>query len=873
MQLPKVYDPSGIESRWYEEWLDRGYFHAVIDESAAKFSMVIPPPNITGSLHMGHALNNTIQDIVTRRRRMQGRVALWLPGTDHAGIATQNVVERELAKDGMTKHDIGREAFIERVWEWREQYGGTIITQLKRLGCSCDWTRERFTMDDGCSRAVRAVFVALYRDGLIYRDKYIINWCPRCHTALSDIEVEHRETDGALYHIRYPITDGRGHITVATTRPETMLADTAVAVNPNDPRYASLIGSIALLPLLGRELPIIADDYVDPEFGTGALKVTPGHDLNDFEIGRRHGLTVINMFNEDATVNEHGGPYEGLSREDARRRVVEDLKREHLLEKEEPYRHSIGHCYRCDTVVEPYLSNQWFVRMKPLADPAIAAARDSSIRFIPEKFAQVYYDWMENIRDWCISRQLWWGHRIPVWYCDDCAEILVEEHDPSECPSCGSRGLRQDDDVLDTWFSSALWPFSTLGWPEETEDLRYFYPTDLLVTAHDIIFFWVARMIMMGIRFRGDVPFRDVYIHTLIRDAEGQKMSKSRGNVLDPLDIIDEYGADALRFSLASMAVPGRDILFSLEKVVGYRTFCNKIWNAARFVLMNYDEEPPPLDVNDDRLTLADRWILTRYSQTVEAFDREMEAFELAKATALLYNFFWDDYCDYYIELAKPSLAAEGDERARTLTVLVFVLEGFLTLLHPIMPFITEEIHARLGGKESLVVTAYPTVGVRSDDESTTAMEALKDVVRAVRSTLADLNVQRRQDVDVLVRADGDAGAMLAENSEYLVTLTQVRSVQVGADIERPQKSAVAVTSGAEVFIPLGGLVDLEAERARLAKRLTDLGDDKARTERKLTNPGFIEKADEAIVDKERAKLHDFIDEEARITRLLESLS
>ncbi|HLF40270.1 MAG TPA: valine--tRNA ligase, partial [Acidimicrobiia bacterium] len=708
-EMPKAYEPEGVEDRWYAAWEESGAFRPEVNPDGDPFCIVIPPPNVTGSLHMGHAFEHSLIDATIRRKRMQGYAALWLPGTDHAGIATQNVVERELAKEGLDRHEIGRDAFVERVWRWKEESGGRITAQMRRMGSSCDWTRERFTMDEGCSRAVRVVFVRLYEQGLVYRANRIINWCPRCHTALSDIEVEHEDVDGELVHIRYPFKDGDGFVTVATTRAETMLGDTAVAVHPGDERYAGAIGRVLVLPLVGREIPIVADEAVDPEFGTGAVKVTPAHDPNDFDIAGRHGLPAVDILTESAVVNDAGGRFAGLARYAAREAVKEALRAEGVLENIEEHRHAVGHCYRCRTVVEPRLSLQWFVRSKPLALPAIEAVRDDRTQFIPERWEKLYFDWLENLRDWCVSRQIWWGHRIPAWYCRDCGTVIVSVEDPASCNACMSSDIAQDEDVLDTWFSSALWPFTTLGWPDQTEDLARFYPNAMLHTGFDIIYFWVARMMQMGLQFQGDVPFREVAIHGLVRDAEGRKMSKSFGNVVDPLELAGRYGADALRFALTRAASPGHDVRLAEEWVEGARNFVNKLWNAARFVAFNLDGTP--LSALESRaapltgeLPLPDRWIISRLGQVAAAVDEGFERYDFAEGVQKLQAFVWGEFCDWYLEVAKLPLAAGRSERERVQGVLATVFSGILRLLHPVAPFVTEELWHRLGGRGDAAV-------------------------------------------------------------------------------------------------------------------------------------------------------------------------
>ncbi|MGB4483327.1 MAG: valine--tRNA ligase, partial [bacterium] len=740
--LSTVYNPRVVEDKWYQYWMEGDYFRPTIDPEQEPFTIVIPPPNVTGALHMGHALDNTIQDVLIRWKRMTGVPTLWLPGTDHAGIATQARVVESLAQEGLTPQDLGREKFLERTWQWKEQYGGRIIEQLKRLGASCDWSRERFTMDEGCSRAVREVFVSLFEKGLIYRGDYIVNWCPQCGTAISDIEVEHEEEEGKLWHFRYPLIDGEGYVTVATTRPETILGDTAVAVHPEDERYRDLVGKRLVLPGVGRQIPIVADPYVDPEFGSGAVKVTPAHDPNDFLIGLRHGLEQVVVMAPDGTMNENAGKYQGMDRLECREALVADFDREGYLVKVEDHLHAVGHCSRCDTTIEPLLSKQWFVRMKPLAEPALEAVRQGQIRFVPERFTKIYCDWLENIRDWCISRQLWWGHRIPVWYCQDCDEIIASREDLNQCPHCGGE-VEQDPDVLDTWFSSALWPFSTLGWPDDTEDLNYFYPTSVLVTGRDIIFFWVARMIFMGLEFMQEEPFREVLIHGLVLDSQGRKMSKSLGNGIDPLEVIEEYGADTLRFMLMTSTTPGNDMRFYWERVENCRNFANKIWNASRFALMNLtDFQPEGIEEDQLAYSMADRWILSRLNRTIARVTEELEEYQLGEAATTLYEFIWGEFCDWYIEMIKPRLYAkeDGEGRRTSQYVLWKVLETTLRLLHPFMPFITEEIWQHLPhGGPSICVAPWPEAG-DTDPAVEEEMERIMAVIRGVRNIRAEMN-------------------------------------------------------------------------------------------------------------------------------------
>jgi len=876
-RLAKQYEPHRVEAAWYPRWEERGYFTAGGRPDAAPFSIVIPPPNVTGSLHMGHALNNTLQDVLIRWRRMKGDDALWVPGCDHAGIATQNVVERQLMAEGKTRKDLGREAFIERVWDWKAESGGVIMGQLRRLGASCDWSRERFTMDAGLSRAVREVFVSLYEEGLIYRGDYLVNWCPRCESALSDLEVEHRPVEGALYHIRYPVEGSKASLTIATTRPETLLGDTAVAVHPDDERYRALVGKHAVLPLLNRRLKIIADPYVDREFGTGALKVTPGHDPNDFELGRKHGLETISVIDTQGVMRKEAGPYQGLTREAARAKVVADLTAKGFLVATEPHGHSVGHCYRCTAVVEPTISTQWFVKTAPLAAPAIAAVKDGRIRFFPENWAATYFDWMENIRDWCISRQIWWGHRIPAWHCGKCGEITVAREDPTACAHCGDAGVTQETDVLDTWFSSALWPFSTLGWPDRTGDLARFYPTSVLVTAFDILFFWVARMIMMGLKFRGDVPFREVYIHALVRDPEGQKMSKSKGNVIDPLTVMESYGTDAFRYTLAAMASPGRDIRLAEDRVAGYRNFCNKIWNAARFIEMNLPAGFAPttdLAAAVARGGLAERWIASRLAGTAESVDRHLAGYRFDEAARVLYGFVWGEFCDWYLELAKPTLNGDdADQADATRAVLVGVFDATLRLLHPFMPFITEEVRSLLPHEgETIMHAPFPTANTApADPDAERAVAWLQAVVTGIRNVRSAMNVPPSAALAVLVKTDGDEAARVLTAAEPLIRrLARAESLRAATDIARPPASATAVFDGGEVYVPLAGSIDVAAETRRLTTQLAKVTQDLDGIERKLMNRDFVEKAPEEVVEKERARRTEL---SARMAKLKEGLA
>ncbi len=851
MELPKGYEPEDVEQRIYKLWEESGSFKADPASDAPPYAIVIPPPNVTGALHMGHALNNTIQDILIRYKRMDGFNTLWQPGTDHAGIATQNVVERQLAQENTDRHRIGREKFIERVWEWRKEYGGKIINQLKRLGCSCDWGRERFTMDQGLSKAVREVFVSLYEQGLVYRDDYITNWCPRCHTALADLEVEHRDVAGALHYVRYPLTDGSGSLTVATTRPETMLGDTAVAVNPEDERFKKFIGKEVRLPLTDRILPIIADEHVDPSFGTGALKITPAHDPNDFEIGLRHKLPSVKAFDQSGRMNENAGAYQGLDRFEARKRVIADLEAQGFLEKVEPYSHAVGHCYRCSTMIEPLQSLQWFVDVKPLAQKAIQAVRTGKTRIIPPTWEKVYYEWMENIRPWCVSRQIWWGHRIPAWYCDSCGKVIVSREDPEKC-DCGGE-LRQETDVLDTWFSSGLWPFSTLGWPEETDFLKTFYPTSCLVTGFDILFFWVARMMMLGLWFRDEIPFSDVYIHALVRAEDGRKMSKSLGNVIDPLEVMDQYGTDAFRFTLAAFAAQGRDVKLSMKRIEGYRNFINKIWNSARFVLMNL--EGVPEEVPEEYLSLADKWILSRLNSTAAQARETLDGYNFDRTASALYQFMWHEFCDWYIELAKPALYGKKGDKAQAAarwTVLT-ALKDSLKLLHPIIPFVTEEIWSRLPGAEGQIMMAdYPKPDpVREDRESEQAMDLIQSVIVGIRNIRGEFNLPPTKPVKTIIFCpDRPTVGLLEANQSAIQDLAWVEEVKASLPGDKPKSAAAAVAGGVEIFIPLAGLIDLDQEAARLAKELDKVSGELAKVEKKLGNAGFLGKAPEDVVAK-----------------------
>lgn len=855
--IAKVYDPGLVEEKWYKFWEENGFFTTQVEPDKEPFCIVMPPPNVTGSLHLGHAMDNTLQDIVIRFRRMQGYNTLWLPGTDHAGIATQARVEEQLASENTNKHKLGREKFLERVWAWKEEYGGTITKQLRKLGASCDWPRERFTMDEGCSRAVREVFVKLYEKGLIYRGNYIVNWCSKCQTTISDIEVEHKEREGNLWYVHYPTPEGEEGVVVATTRPETMLGDVAVAVHPEDERYQHLIGQTVLLPLMERRIPVIADEYVDREFGTGAVKITPAHDPNDFEMALRHDLDQINVLDKNAIINENGGRYYGLDRYEARKQIIKDLEELGLLVKVEPHTHAVGECYRCATVVEPRVSKQWFVKMKPLAEPAIQTVLQGEVAFIPERFAKIYIGWLENIRDWCISRQLWWGHRIPVWYCQDCGEEICALTAPEECSNCKSSNLEQDPDVLDTWFSSALWPFSTLGWPEKTAELEHFYPTNVLITGRDIIFFWVARMIFMGLEFQKEPPFRKVMIHGLILDSQGRKMSKSLGNGVDPLEVIEQFGADTLRFMLITGNTPGNDLRFHMEKLETTRNFLNKIWNASRFVLMNlegYEEKPR------GELTLADEWILSRYEVTSAEVTAALERYDLGEAGRLLYEFIWNEFCDWYIELSKKRLylKEKPEERNTVQSVLLEVLEGTMRLLHPFLPFITEEIwqHLKFKGK-TIMLCPWPEVKGYYNERVEKEMGILMDVIRAVRNIRAEMNVApgRRADI-ILVAPELETVEILKKGSEDIRELALGENLIIVQSLaDKPSQAASAVLNGVTVYMPFKGLLDLDKEMAKVRKEIENSLKEEQRLETKLNNPGFVNKAPEAVVAKEREKL------------------
>ncbi len=853
MALDKIFNPHEFEDSIYKNWEESGYFTPEVDPNKKPFTIVIPPPNITGQLHMGHALNNTLQDIIIRHKRMQGYSTLWLPGTDHASIATEVKIVEQMREEGISKEDIGRDGFLERAFLWKDKYGGRIVQQLRRLGSSCDWSREAFTMDSKCSKAVKEVFVNLYEKGAIYRGSRITNWCPCCKTALSDAEVEYESKDSFLWHIRYPYADGSGYLVIATTRPETLLGDTAVAVNPDDPQYTNKVGALLKLPLTDREIPIIADDYVEIGFGTGAVKITPAHDPNDFEVGLRHKLHIIRIMDDAGVINENGGSYCGLDREEARKKIVADLEAQGLMEKIEPYAHNVGVCYRCKSIVEPIVSKQWYVSMGDLAKPAIDAVRSNEINFIPERFSKTYYNWMENIKDWCISRQLWWGHRIPAWYCQDCGEIVVSKTTPTACTKCGSANLKQDEDVLDTWFSSALWPFSTLGYPDNTEDLKYFYPTNVLVTAYDIIFFWVARMIFSGLEHMDQIPFPEVLIHGIVRDSQGRKMSKSLGNGIDPLVLIDKLGADTMRFSLTTGVAPGSDIRFSEDKMEPSRNFMNKIWNAARFVLMNLEGVEVPAEMDKSAFTAADKWILARLNNTAKEVNANLAKYEMGLANGKLYDFVWNDFCDWYIELTKSALYSENaSEKGNTLAVLKYVLKQILKLMHPFTPFITERIWKEIGDSDTIMLEKYPEY--TEEFNFGEDFEAIKDIIRAVRNTKAEMAVAPSKKVKLIVMSA--ESAFIAANASYIERLANVSDVAFIADKkELSGKVTSIVLENAELFIPLGELVDMDKEIARLQKEKESIQKEIDRGVKMLANTGFVAKAPAALIEKEHEKL------------------
>ena len=870
-ELPKTYDPKASESRLYQFWLDGGFFNAEVDKNKKPYSIVLPPPNVTGQLHMGHAFDDTLQDILIRTKRMQGYAALWMPGTDHAGIATQIKVEEQLRKEGLTRYDLGREKFLERVWQWKEQYGSRIVKQMHSMGCSCDWRRLRFTMDEGCSKAVKEVFIDLYQKGYIYKGSRIINWCPHCTTALSDAEVEYTDKPGNLWYIRYPLTDGSGDLVVATTRPETMMGDTGVAVNPEDERFKHLVGKTCILPIMNREIPIVADDYVELGFGTGAVKMTPAHDPNDFEVGLRHNLEVIRCIADDGTINENGGPYQGMDRYECRKAIVKDLEEQGYLVKTEDYSHNVGTCYRCHNDVEPLISAQWFVKMAPLAKEALRVAYDGDIRFVPERFTKTYTNWMENVHDWCISRQLWWGHQIPAYYCDDCGEMTVSKETVTVCPKCGSTHVRQDEDVLDTWFSSALWPFSTMGWPDKTPELEYFYPTSVLVTGYDIIFFWVARMIFSGMEQMKQIPFKDVFIHGIVRDDKGRKMSKSLGNGIDPMEVIDKYGADALRFTLSTGIAPGNDTRFYYERVEANRNFCNKIWNASRFLLMNLEVEDFDLP---RQLDLEDKWILSRYNTLVKEVTENIDRYELGIAADKLYSFIWDNFCDWYIELCKTRLTGEDKEASRRAQrVLGHVLSGTLQLLHPFMPFITEEIWQALPHEgPSIMVSKWPEADERlyfpAEEQE---MEEIMAAIRAVRNRRSEMNVPPSKKAALIIATQKPA--LFAQAEPFMKRLAWASQVTVQQQAPADVSGMVTcVTQAAQIYMPLSELVDLDKERERLQKELDNALNMVTRTEGKLKNESFVSRAPEAVVNAEKEKLEKYRQMAAKLQDNLKAL-
>lgn len=871
-ELPKTYDPSSFEDRLYKTWSERGYFKPSDDRNAPTYSIVIPPPNITGQLHMGHALDNTLQDVLVRYKRMKGFSTLWVPGTDHASIATEAKIVEAMRREGITKDDIGRDGFLERAWAWKRTYGGRIVEQLKKLGSSCDWSRERFTMDEGCSEAVREVFVRLYEKGLIYRGKRIINWCPKCLTSISDAEVEYEEQPGHFWHIRYPFEDGSGYVEIATTRPETLLGDTAVAVHPDDERYKNIVGKMLILPLVGRRIPVVADEYVERDFGTGCVKITPAHDPNDFEVGKRHGLEVLDMLTDDAKITDDYPAYAGMDRYEARKKIVADLEEQSCLISVEDHVHNVGTCYRCGTTVEPKASLQWFVKMEPLARPAIDAVRDGRIKFVPERFEKNYFHWMENIRDWCISRQLWWGHRIPAYYCADCGETVVAKEAPERCPKCGGTSLTQDPDTLDTWFSSALWPFSTMGWPDDTDDLRRFYPTSTLVTGYDIITFWVSRMIFSGLEYTGKIPFDTVLIHGLVRDAQGRKMSKSLGNGIDPLEIISKYGADALRYALATGNSPGNDMRFSDEKIEAARNFANKLWNAARFVMMNLTIDKIALPDEGD-LAIEDKWILTKLKKTAVAVSQNLDRFEIGIALSILYDFVWDVYCDWYIELAKPSMNAENSKRSEnTQNVLAYVLREILTMLHPFMPFITEEIYTNLPDADETIMLRRFTEAddIPSFPEEEGAMERVIDAIRAIRARRAEMNVppSRKAKVTIVTNYPEAFGEAVYP---FFERLASAQSVEL-CDSYSDDTAVRIITDSAAIYMPLADIIDFEAEKKRLGTELDKVNGEIARLEGKLSNESFTSRAPAAVVDAEREKLARYIEKKNGIEQALAAL-
>ena len=868
-ELNKVYDPGNVEDRIYKYWVDKNCFRAEVDRTKKPYTIVIPPPNITGQLHMGHALDETLQDILIRYKRMSGYATLWLPGTDHASIATEAKIVEAMRKDGVTKEDIGRDGFMERAWKWKEQYGGRIVEQLKKLGSSCDWSRERFTMDEGCNKAVKEVFVKLYDKGLIYRGERIINWCPKCKTSISDAEVEYEDQAGHFWHLRYKLADGSGYLELATTRPETLLGDTAVAVNPNDERYKDLVGKNVILPLVHREIPIVADDYVEMDFGTGVVKITPAHDPNDFEVGLRHNLPVINVMTDEAKITEDYPKYAGMDRYEARKAIVADLEAEGALVKIEDYSHNVGTCYRCSTTVEPRVSKQWFVKMEPLAQPAIDAVKNGETKFVPERFNKIYFHWLENIKDWCISRQLWWGHQIPAFYCDSCGEMVVTKENSAVCPKCG-KPMRQDPDTLDTWFSSALWPFSTLGWPDKTDDLDFFYPTNTLVTGYDIIFFWVVRMMFSGIEHMGKVPFDTVLIHGLVRDSQGRKMSKSLGNGIDPLEVIAEYGADALRFTLATGNSPGNDMRYMDEKVKASRNFANKLWNASRFIMMNLPDDFKFTGLPEN-LNIEDKWIVNKFNDLAKAVNDNLDNFELGVAVSKLYDFIWDVYCDWYIELTKPRIMAGGETKASAQAVLVFIMQGMLKLLHPFMPFITEEIWQTLtDGESPLMLEKFPVfedaLSFKAEEE---AFEKVIAVIKEIRNRRTEMNIPPSVKAQVFIETEFKD--LFESCSMFFEKMAFASSVKVESSFEL-EDAVTAVTDSARAFIPMNELVDKDKELARLNKEKEKVQKDIDFLSGKLNNPGFVAKAPEKLIEAEKAKLAKAEEKMQKINQSIESL-
>ncbi len=878
-EISKNYEPQKIEKKWYSYWLEKKYFHAEIDKNKKPFTVLIPPPNVTGILHMGHVLNNTIQDVVVRYKRMTGVPTLWIPGVDHAGIATQNVVEKQLAKEGKSRYDVGREKLVQLIWKWKEEKGGRIIEQLKQLGASCDWDRQRFTMDEKLSEAVKEVFIRLYEKGLIYKGKRIINWCPRCHTALANDEVDHEDEKGYLWHIRYPFTDGSGYLVVATTRPETMLGDTAVAVNPNDERYKNIVGKTVKLPLTEREIPVIADDYVDMEFGSGCVKITPAHDPNDFEVGNRHNLPRLLVIDDYGIMNENAGKeFEGLDRFEARKKIVEKLKEAGLLDKIEEHEHSVGHCYRCNTVIEPYLSDQWFVKMKPLAEPAIKVVKEGKIEFLPKRWTKIYYNWMENIQDWCISRQIWWGHRIPVYYCEKCGEKVVAKEMPEVCPKCGHTGLVQDEDVLDTWFSSWLWPFSTLGWPEKTEELDYFLPTNLLVTAPGIIFFWVARMIMSTLEFVDKIPFEKVLLHGMVLDEQGRKMSKSLGNSPDPIDIIEEYGADALRFSMIFNTPQGQDSYYSNSIVETGRNFANKIWNAYRYIMTNAENIKGLPEKTALKTDLADKWIYSRLNSVIEKVTENFEKYRLNDAASILMEFIWKEFCSWYLELSKDKIYnGDKEEKLTAKYILLDVLQNSIRLIQPLMPFIAEEIWQNLKSvfpidEESVVIAKYPEFDASMVDKTVeNKMSLIQEAITVIRGLRKQMNISPANEVNILIESEKE-NAFLLENKKYFTKLAKVKDLKVQKSIEKPKSYIAGIAYELKIYMPLSGVIDTEKEKKRLSKQAEKLSKELMSIERKLNNEKFISKAPEHIVAKEKEKFNEVKEKLEKISEIIQNL-